>query len=185
MIVRRGLCVVFVSLTFSSGCATVPKMTLSYQAPDQPGRTTWWVMRDPCNVRPPIVGVEQRLEGGLTRQIVFTDRGMRLFSYRDSRLVRSSLPLAGPEGEPDPTTLRAGMGLCALRNASSAQPLPDIPTDEIHSIALAEDIAALLQRHWTAARVQPTLNLTFRDINDELEHCHHGLTELLEASSAF
>lgn len=161
-------------------------MRLTLQTPDRPGETAWWQSDDPTGARGPIVGIEHGYESGLTRQIVFCDRGVRIFEYHRQRLTSSSPPVSGPPGNPDTSVVRSALRRYS-RNPAAApgMTLPPLPEIAMSAVASTADIAALLAAHWSGIRTTPPPEMTYGRLAAELEHMAHGVSELVKASGAF
>jgi hypothetical protein len=182
---RCGIVVLFVPVA-CPGCAMPPRMRLTLQTPDRPGETAWWQSDDPAAARGPIVGIEHGYASGLTRQIVFSDRGIRIFEYHGKRLTRSSPPVSGPAGHPDASLLRSALRRYS-RNPAAApvMTLPPLPEIAMSAVASAADVGALLAAHWSGIRTTPPPEMTYEKLAAELEHLAHGVSELVKASEAF
>ena len=173
-----------------TGCATQPKMLLANQSPHTlaPARTStltvFWIVEDPEAFRPPIVAIEHRGHQRRTRQIVFCDRGLRMFLYQGDRLLSSSPPIPGPNSRIDLTMARAVLRRYARGLAGPHGPTP-IDSDAIDDVRSVRDIPPLLRDRWPALEVNPPAGLRYADILAELQSGRHGVLELLAASQAF
>ncbi len=181
----RSLALTACAMLFAPGCATAPRMRLARQTPTVLGETVWWVANDPAGIRLPIVAIEHRADRTMTRQILFCDRGVRMFTYSGRRLDHSGPPLPGVGAEADIALVRAALRHCQRSVAAAdSQRLSVIPKEAVASIRSVRDVADLLDRYWPAARVEATVGLTYREIDGEMEHFAHGASELMKASDA-
>ncbi len=165
-----------------SGCATPHEMRLARRTPTTPGESAWWVAHHRTGVRTPIVGIEHRAADGRTRQVLFCDRGVRVFHYKHGRFARSSAPLSGPGPENDVAFIRATLRHYQPRSATDPTPIPE---ESIAAIQTMADIVSLLARYRPNLRIEPDVGLTYRQVDAELEHCAHGAGALKEASKPF
>ncbi len=163
-----------------TGCATPFRIHPS-QSFDRDAEVVWWVAEDTAGLLPSIVGIEHRLDNQKSLQIVFTDRGVRLFRYRKRKLVSAGPPLPENVGEIDVSFLRTMF----RRFQSWPNRAPaEIPVEKTELVRSSADIAAILSDHWPAEQVPPP-DLPFRQLNAELEHHAHGIDELLELKKVF
>ncbi len=180
-----GLVALFATI-LSSGCATPSLMRLSDRTPSRAGETVWWVSSDPAGTSAPLLGIEHRVDRRLSEQVVLSQRGFRRFRYSWGRLVRASAPLPASGACSDMAMVRWALEHYQNNPAGAgASTLWSIPPVALAAIASMQEIVDLCDRHWAGARVEPTMGLTYREINVELEHFPHGAFQLAEASEAF
>lgn len=175
-----------VSVAAIPGCSRPLRMKLSHHVPGRPSQTVWWRADDDHGLRAPIVGIEHHSSTNQSQQIVFCDRGVRIFRYRGGRLVGASAPLPGKGGDGDIELVRAALHHYRANPAAVERgAVPVLPPAAIYAVQSVEDVAELLEQHWPGARVQPPFRFTYHQIDTELEYSPHGVAELHRASSAF
>lgn len=177
---------VLMALGASAGCATSPRMRLTLQTPNRAGQTAWWQSDDPAGVRGPIVGIEHCYESGVTRQVVFSDRGVRIFEYRGQQLIHRSPPVSDPPVRSDATVLRSALRRYSRNPAAgTGMTLPALPETAMANVSSSAEIGVLLEDHWSGIRTPPPPGMTYDRVAVELGDFPHGVTQLTAASEAF